>query len=138
MRRYLVVANRTLGGGELVSTLRDLAAAGPCSFHLLVPATPPSDHPWTEGEAHAIARRRLELGLKRFSGLGEVTGEVGDEHPVDAIRDVLDRGERFSAIVLSTLRPGISRWLRLDLISRVEGFGLPVIHVIGDEERIAV
>jgi hypothetical protein len=136
VRRYLVVANRTLAGGELVSTLRDLAAGGPCAFHVLVPATPPPDHVWTEGEAHAIARKRLELALARFADLGEVTGEVGDEHPVDAIRDVLDRAERFTGVVLSTLKPGISRWLRLDLISRVESFGLPVIHVVGSEERI--
>jgi hypothetical protein len=138
LRRYLVVANRTLAGGELVSTLRDLVSSSPCAFHVLVPATPPADHMWTEGEAHAIARRRLEIALERFADLGEVTGEMGDEHPVDAVRDVLDRGERFAGIVLSTLKPGLSRWLRLDLISRIESFGLPVIHVVGSEERIHV
>jgi hypothetical protein len=83
-----------------------------------------------------MAGNRLKLAIERFADLGEVTGEVGDEHPVDAVRDVLERGERFDGIVLSTLKPGVSRWLRLDLISRIEGFGLPVIHVVGSEERI--
>jgi hypothetical protein len=70
-----------------------------------------------------------------FGGLGiQAEGEVGDPHPVDAIQDLLDRGETFDAIVLSTLRPGISRWLKRDLISRVEGFGVPVHHVIGELE----
>jgi hypothetical protein len=138
LQRYLVVANRTLAGGELVATLRDLAGKTSCAFHVLVPATPPSDHTWTEVEAHTIARRRLEVALERFAHLGDVTGEVGDEHPVDAVRDVLERGERFDGIVLSTLKPGLSRWLRLDLISRLESFGLPVVHVVGTEEAIRI
>jgi hypothetical protein len=40
VRRYLVVANQTLGGDELLTTLRERMAAGDCHFHLLVPATP--------------------------------------------------------------------------------------------------
>jgi len=55
MRRYLVVANQTLAGEPLVSRLRELSRAGPCAFFLIVPATPPRDHLWTEGEARATA-----------------------------------------------------------------------------------
>jgi len=40
MRRYLVVANQTLGGEELWAAIRERIAAGDCHFHLLVPATP--------------------------------------------------------------------------------------------------
>ena len=40
MRRYLVVANQTLGGEELIAAIQERMAAGPCHFHLLVPATP--------------------------------------------------------------------------------------------------
>jgi hypothetical protein len=57
MRRYLVVANQTLAGEPLVSRLR-LSRAGPCAFFLIVPATPPRDHLWTEGEARATAGAR--------------------------------------------------------------------------------
>ena len=135
MRRYLVVANQTLAGGHLVSKVRELMAAGPSRFHVLVPATPPRDHPWTEAEARAIAEERLRVALDRFRGMGaEVDGEVGDERPMQAITDVLEL-ESFDAIVLSTLPPGPSRWLRFDLPHRVESsFGLPVIHLIGHPE----
>jgi hypothetical protein len=40
VRRYLVVANQTLGGEELLTAIRARMGAGPCHFHLLVPATP--------------------------------------------------------------------------------------------------
>ena len=40
VRRYLVVANQTLGGEELWAAIRERVAAGDCHFHLLVPATP--------------------------------------------------------------------------------------------------
>ena len=138
MRRYLVVANQTLGGGHLVSLLRELAEK-PATFHVLVPATPPSEHPWTEAEAHAIARRRLETALERFRKAGiEVTGEVGDGRPLQAIDDVLTR-EAFDEIVLSTFPPRFSRWLKLDLVNRVKAaYGLPVRHVIASRERVQV
>jgi hypothetical protein len=40
VRRYLVVANQTLGGEELLAAIRERMAAGDCHFHLVVPATP--------------------------------------------------------------------------------------------------
>jgi hypothetical protein len=138
VRRYLVVANQTLGGGHLLSLLRELAAS-PSSFHVLVPATPPRDHLWTEGEARAIARRRLDDALERFRSAGiEATGEVGDERPLQAIDEVVER-EEFDEIVLSTFPPGMSRWLRLDLPHRLQAsYGLPVRHVIAPRERVQV
>jgi hypothetical protein len=39
VRRYLVVANQTLGGEELWGAIRERIAGGDCHFHLLVPAT---------------------------------------------------------------------------------------------------
>ena len=139
MRRYLVVANQTLGGRALMAHLRSRVQKGPCSFHVLVPATHPRKQwTWTEGEALAVARRRLADALARFGELGvEVTGEVGNERPVDAIRLAL-RERPVDEIILSTLPPGPSRWLRQDLPSRVERtFALPVTHVISEEERAA-
>ncbi|HEX6401082.1 MAG TPA: hypothetical protein VF108_11545 [Actinomycetota bacterium] len=136
MGRYLIVANQTLGGGALLAKVRALHAAEPSTFHVLVPATPPADHPWTEGEVRFAAQERLDRCLATFRGMGiEATGEVGDPHPVDAIKDVLlGDAEPFDEIVLSTLRPGRSRWLRWDLISRVRGFGIAMEHVIGEAE----
>ena len=139
MRRYLVVANQTLGGSALMSKLRALAADGPASFHVVVPATHPQKQwTWTEGKATAIAQQRLEMALERLGELGaEVTGSIGNERPIDAIHDAL-RGGEFDEIVLSTLPPGLSRWLRQDLPSRVaRAFDVPVTHVIGEAERVA-
>jgi hypothetical protein len=133
MRRYLIVGNQTLGSGALLAKVRELHQAGPSSFHVLVPASPPSDHAWSDGEIQAMAAERLERYLERLAAEGvQATGEVGDQHPVDAVSDVMLRGEVFDAIVLSTLRPGVSRWLRFDLINRVRKFGIPVHHVVGE------
>ncbi len=138
MRRYLVVANQTLAGEHLLSKVRELSRRGPSAFHILVPATPPRDHPWTEGEARGTAKARLDMALARFHDLGvEATGEVGDGNPMLAIQDML-REREFDEIVLSTLPPGLSKWLKLDLPHRVEtAFDLPVTHVVGQPERVA-
>src|SRR4029453_14854503 len=40
VRRFLVVANQTLGEEELWAAIRERMARGDCHFHLLVPATP--------------------------------------------------------------------------------------------------
>jgi hypothetical protein len=135
VHRYLVVANQTLAGEHLVKEIRARLASGRCQFHVLVPATHPTEHAvWTEGEAEAIARGNLARALEILRKLGaQATGEIGDEEPLTAIRDVL-RDQEFDEIILSTLPPGISRWLGQDLVSRVErGFAIPVTHVIGDE-----
>ncbi|HET6777245.1 MAG TPA: hypothetical protein VFH81_05680, partial [Actinomycetota bacterium] len=90
MRRYLVVANQTLTGPHLMAKVRELDRGEPCAFHVLVPATVPKDHPWTEGEVQGMARRRLDEGLALFRDAGvEATGQVGDTDPVLAVEDVL-------------------------------------------------
>jgi GABA permease len=40
VHRYLVVANHTLGGQELLDAIRDRMARGPAEFWVLVPTTP--------------------------------------------------------------------------------------------------
>jgi len=40
--KYLVVANQTLGGAQLIDEVRRRAAAGPSSFYVVVPNTGPS------------------------------------------------------------------------------------------------
>lgn len=136
MERFLVVANQTLGGRHLIAEVRARLARGPCQFHVLVPATHPADHAtYTEGEAQAIAKHNLEKALETFRKLGvRAEGEVGDEQPLGAIGDVL-REQEFDEIILSTLPPGISKWLGQDLVSRVErSFAIPVTHVVGEAE----
>jgi hypothetical protein len=133
-RRVLVVANQTLGGANLARELQRRMSEGPCKFTLLVPATHPQDHAtWTEEDARTLAQRRLETALERLRQTGaEVDGMVGDESPVLAINDALI-GNRFDEIILSTLPPGASRWLKQDLPRRVERrFNLPVTTVIAE------
>jgi len=139
MERYLVVANRTLGGEHLVAEVRHRLEAGDCRFHVVVPMTPVAEHgSWNEGHSRVEAQKRLDVALTRFRALGAaVTGELGDPSPVAAIGDAL-RGQEFDGIILSTLRPGASRWLKLDLPHRVErDFSLPVTHVVADSERVS-
>ncbi len=121
MRRYLIVANRTLLGAPLLARVKECLAAGPCEFHLVVPAThAPGPFSQLEHRDHAFALRRLEEGLARFRALGiEVVGEVGDARPMDAIRDAMRDAPPFDEIILSTLPPGLSRWLHQDLPHRI-------------------
>lgn len=140
MRRMLIVANQTLASPDLLALLEQRVREGPCAFHVLVPATAPQDQ-WmsTEGEGIAIARERLDDALERLGGLGaqELSGEVGDERPLDAIRDAM-RETAYDEIVLSTLPTGVSRWLRMDLPSRVERtFDVPVTHIPAPEQSVA-
>lgn len=132
-RRVLVVANQTACGDDLFAALEARMRAGPCRFTLLVPATPPAEHAtWTEGSARALAKRRMAEALDRFhaAGITYTNGVVGDANPVRAIDDALIE-EPHDEIILSTLPPGVSRWLHLDLPHRVEQrFALPVTTII--------
>jgi hypothetical protein len=129
MTRYLVVANKTLGAEGLMGRVKECMAAGPCSFHIVVPAAHPHGS-WTEGAVRVIATERLDRALERFAAIGaEATGEVGDTSPILAVNDALIAGQ-YDGIILSTLPPGVSRWLKKDLLHRMEQrFGLPIIHV---------
>jgi hypothetical protein len=134
VRRYLVVANQTLGGDALLDRLRELAAEDRCAIHVLVPASAdPTEAFHDEVSDRRLARERLEAALSRFGELdATVTGEVGDHRPVDAVRDVLRREQAFDRILVSTLPAGVSRWLRLDTISRIERVvDVPIEHLVG-------
>jgi GABA permease len=136
VQRYLVVANQTLGADPLANRLRELARYGPASFFLVVPATPPRDHLWTEGEARATARASLDAAMARFAGLdAELEGEVGDGNPMFAIGDAIRDHGPFDGIVISTFPKGLSKWLKVDLPHRCEAaYGIQVTHVIGEPE----
>ena len=139
MHRYLVVAHHTLSGAHLAALLEELAAHGPTAFHLVVPAEPPGNHAWTDADAHRTAQARLDQALARFASIDAAfTSEVGDPNPLLAVDDVLLRDADFDAIVVSTLPPGPSRWLKRDLPHRLEErTGLRVIHVVGSAEPVS-
>ena len=137
MRRYLVVAHKTLGGDHLLEHVRSLREEGPCRFMLLVPVEHPSGHAWTEGEVNAAARRKLQEGLDRFHEEGIVAdGDIGDANPVYAVSTMIRREgpDAFTGIILSTLPPGPSRWLHWDVPSRMrrEHPELPITHLVAE------
>jgi nucleotide-binding universal stress UspA family protein len=140
VHRYLVVANQTLGGQELLDAIRDRMARGPAEFWVLAPATPPThliaDFGALSGafpvdstvmptaaeirdEGIAVAKSNLEAELLRLRDMGAtVDGAVGDPNPMVAIEKAVAE-QQFDEIILSTLPPGISRWLAMDLPHRV-------------------
>jgi hypothetical protein len=139
VRRYLVVANLTLGGDHLLEEVRARAAEEPSRFHIVVPATPPQERlTWSEEDARAAAHERLVEAIRRFRELGvDVDGEVGSHRPLEAIGAALGGGD-FGEIILSTLPAGASRWLGMDLPHRVErSFGLPITHVVSRDVPVA-
>lgn len=132
MARILVVANQTLGGEELLALLRARAEAGG-SLHVVVPAShePGSWRPHDEWSDEEAARRRLAAAERAYGALGfQVTAEMGDASPVQAVGDALRHAGPFDEIVVSTLPAGPSRWVRMDVASRIErAFGVTVTHV---------
>ena len=140
MRRYLVVAHQTLGSAELFEVLRERLARGPARFHIVVPERHGNGLVWTEGQARAEARRRLEEARLRFLAEGlPVDGEVGDSNPVYAATTVLRREGigAFDEVIVSTFPLGLSKWLRIDVPMRLQkATKLPVHHVVASVARV--
>jgi len=128
----LVVAHQTAATQGLLDAVRERAQASPAKFHLVVPRHPHGMHkvvdPQDTGEDEA--QHVLETALPKLSEVAgsEVTGSLGDTEPLMAIHDAVNLGS-YEEIIISTLPLGVSRWLKLDLISKARGLGLPVKHV---------
>jgi hypothetical protein len=131
MRRYLVVANRTLGGQHLIERIRHAVAAGPCAFHVVAPVPPDAG-----ADARAAAHRRLDAQLERIAALGaDHSGEVIAGDPFDvAMATIAQR--TIDELVVCTLPPGLSRWLGADLVGRLrEATGAPITHIVAPAGR---
>jgi hypothetical protein len=142
MRRYLVVAHRTLGGAHLLEELHRRREEDPyCMFHLIVPEYHPTKGTWHEHDVHMAAKRTLDEMLERLAEMRiGASGEVGDANPVYAIGAALRREghDAFAGIILSTLPKGLSRWWLLDVPRRIanEYPHLPVTHLVADEALV--
>jgi hypothetical protein len=130
--RVLVVANRTAATPALIDAVRERAARGPAQFTLLVPHFAHGLHKVVDAadtdtsESQAVLELAIPL-LEEAAG-GKVEGIIGDPEPLAAIQDAVNL-HGFDEIILSTLPAKVSRWLKLDLPSKVGGLGLPVTHV---------
>jgi hypothetical protein len=140
--RVLVVANRTAATPALIAAVKERAERGPAQFTLLVPNTSRGIERYADPEDHAEtdAQNTLELALPLLEEAtgSEVTGMVGCPEPLDAIQDAVNL-HGFDEIILSTLPQRVSRWLKLDLPSKLNGLGLPVTTVTANSraERVA-
>ena len=125
----LVVAHKTAATQPLLDAVRERAARGPCKFTLLVPNTAHGLHKVVdpEDQSRDEAQSVLDAALTRLSEAAgsEVHGMIGTDDPHMAVEDAVNlRG--FDEVIISTLSPRLSRWLKLDLPSKVSGLGLPV------------
>ncbi|MFL5894986.1 MAG: hypothetical protein ACJ76Z_07715 [Thermoleophilaceae bacterium] len=129
MARILVVANRTAESPELLEALKSRGEAN--DFVLVVPAAGHGIEKAADPDAaRAHTEPHLQTALERLRGEGlAVEGIVGDSDPLAAVQDAINFGE-FDEVIVSTLPARASKWLKMDLPTRVERVtGLPVTHV---------
>ena len=128
----LVVAHQTAATPGLLDAVRERSERGPAEFHLVVPRMPHGMHKLVDPQDTGgdDAQHVLEEAVPRLSEAAgaEVTGELGDAEPLMAIQDAVNLGH-YDEIIISTLPKRVSRWLKLDLVSKTKGLGLPVTHV---------
>ena len=100
--------------------------SGRCEFALLIPdVTDRKKADWTLENAVPM--------LQRAAG-GPVEGIVGGADPFTSVQNAVRDGN-FDEIIVSTLSKKTSKWLRRDLVRKVEGLGLPVTAIVPDQAR---
>ena len=135
--RVLVVAHKTAATQPLIDAVRERAQEGPAKFTLLVPNPAHGMHKVVDpgdqgaGEVKAV----LDEAVPRLSEAAGTPVEslVGDADPMAAVHDAINL-QGFDEVIISTLSPRLSRWLRLDLPSKVAGLGLPVTTVTPEDD----
>jgi hypothetical protein len=135
-RRVLVVAHRTAATEPLLAAVRERAARGPAQFTLLVPNAAHGLHKVVDPEDQDVTEAQgvLDQALPKLTEAvgAPVEGIIGSTDPHMAIEDAVNlRG--FDEVIISTLSPRVSRWLKLDLPNKVSGLGLPVTTVTPTE-----
>jgi nucleotide-binding universal stress UspA family protein len=134
-RRILVVANETVAGEELLSTISTLALSRRSTFLVVSPALNSRLKTFTSDEdpARAAAQERLAETIERLASVGiDARGEVGDGDPLVAIDDAV-RTFGPDEIVISTHPPGKSNWLERGVVDAVRSrYDVEVMHVVVD------
>jgi hypothetical protein len=128
----LVVAHQTAATQALLAAVGERARRSPATFHLVVPRQSHGMHkvvdPQDTGDSEAQAVLLEALPMLTEAAGHQVTGSVGDSEPLMAIEDAIHLG-KYDEIIISTLPRRVSRWLKLDLVSKSRSLGLPVTHV---------
>jgi hypothetical protein len=139
--RVLIVAHKTAATQPLLDAVRERAGHGSCAFTLLVPNATHGLHKVVDPEDQGVSEGQTTLDhalplLERAAG-APVTGLLGDPDPIAAVHDAINL-HGFDEVIVSTLSARVSRWLRLDLPSKVAGMGLPVTTVTPGEDMAAI
>jgi hypothetical protein len=138
--RVLVVAHKTAATPALLEVVRERAARGPAKFTLLVPNTAHGLHrvvdPEDQEQSEAEQVVELAVPLLEDAAGAPVESIIGDPSPINAIQDAINL-HGFDEVIISTLPAKVSRWLKLDLPSKVAGLGLPVTTVTAKERAPA-
>ncbi|MCW2990844.1 MAG: hypothetical protein JWM73_1438 [Solirubrobacterales bacterium] len=138
--RVLVVAHKTAATPALIAAVRERAGRGPASFTLLVPNAAHGLHRVVDAEdvdsSEAEQILALAVPLLEEAAGGRVEGKVGDANPLDAIHDEVN-AHGYEEIIISTLPTRVSRWMKLDLPSKLTGLGLPITTVTAQEGATA-
>jgi hypothetical protein len=154
MSRVLVIANQTLGSLELRRVIAERIASGADDIVVAAPMTHAIDlicvdqygiqvpcgeieQPSDDEGARARAGDRVEALLEDIRGLGaSAQGAIGDADPWTTFKQ-FDASE-FDEVIVSTLNPALSRWLRMDVVSRIDrAFHGPVHRVSAESAHPA-
>jgi hypothetical protein len=138
--RVLIVAHKTAATPGLINAVRERAARGPAKFTLLVPRAAHGLHKVVDPEDQAAdeSKQTLDHALPLLSDAAgsDIEGLIGDADPMAAVQDAVNL-HGFDEVIVSTLPVRLSRWLKLDLPSKVAGLGLPVTTVTAAEDAAA-
>jgi len=136
--RVLVLANETVTAEELTAELHSIDTTKNAKYFVCVPANPvdtgQAEHKgavyiWEATVKAAQERLDFTLAALRSDGL-DADGALGDYRPLRALSEAVDSFTP-DQIVISTLPPDTSAWLRDNVVDRARAtYRVPVTHVV--------
>jgi GABA permease len=137
-KKVVVLANRTMGEGELHDALERIDESGAAKYLVVVPANPiDTGMADQEGAAFvwqataAAAQDRLDQTLEELRERGlSVEGELGDYRPLVSLDHAM-RSFEPDHVVIATQPEERSSWLRHGILADArERYDVPVRHVV--------
>ena len=138
-QRVLLVAHKTAAAGALAAAVARRALQGAAQFTLLVPAVAHGLHWAVDPEDQCCEEAELVIAAARppleAAAGTRIEAMIGAHDPFAAVMDALNV-HGFDEVIISTLPARISRWLRLDLPTRIARLGVPV-ELVSAERSLA-